>query len=1187
MGRSFEDAAHAALIARSLGNLCFSCYNRYVEIRLLGPLEVQDGGTPLVLPRRQQRALLAALALRAGEVVSTDRLVADLWGESAPASATGSLQNTVSALRKLLGRDVLVTQAPGYRLAVDADSVDANRFERLLEAARTAEPAARAQLLREALALWRGPALADLDEEDFARLEAARLDELRVTAHEERVDAELELGRHAALVGELETLVATHPLRERLRGQLMLTLYRCGRQAEALEVYRAARLALADELGLDPSPELQELERRVLRQDPSLARPVPPPADIAPVSAERRLVSVLVAVPPAEDDPETLRRRLDDVLASARDTLTRYGGELERFGPEGLVAVFGAEAPRDDDAIRAVAAAEGLGLRAGVATGETVAGAGAVFVRAAELARGPGVQLDERTHALVHAVRRLHAPLAGRGEELARLTGELAAARQQGRCRVLTVLGEPGIGKSRLARELVLRAGGETEILIARCLSYGEGATFLPLLSALRRVEPEAVLADEPDGSLVLERLAALAGGTDAASIGESYWAVRRLLETLAARRPVLLVLDDVHWAEPALLDLVDYLADRTAVPLLVLCLARPELERVLGETLRLGPLADDHARLVVQATAELEEQTQERIVGLAEGNALYVEQLAAYAAESGEGLPPTLEAVLAGRLGQLEADERTVLQRGAVVGREFTRGAVAALVEEPVDAQLASLGRRGLIRAAPDAEPGDDAYRFHHVLLRDAAYATLTKRDRADLHERTAAWLDRDEPGDDALVGYHLEQATLLQRDLGEDADALAAAAGERLGGAGMRAWRQTDARAAAGLLGRACALLPAGRLRGALRLELAIALRFTGERTAAIETYKRAGQDAAQAQAPALSLRIELERLWIDLYDGRTTPKKFRAHAARTLAALESEHDDRGLGRTWLALAGADGLACQAAAWGAAAARAAEHYEKAGWPASTCVGYQAEALFYGATRARDAIRQCNALLANARDRSARAYVVAVLGALLAMDERVPEARALAQESAALFEEAGMTTALRTVLDPLRMVIERLAGENEAAERIARASCEGLASLGPAYRGTRAAQLADLLCDRGAIGEAAEWLAVARRDATPHDVLATFLRLAVEGRVLAARDRGEEALALVENAAALAVPTDALNDRARVELARAHVHGLLGDRSSADRAVREAERLYRAKGNRAALAALPARDLATTYKRG
>ncbi len=261
-----------------------------MEIWLLGPLEVRDGERTVALPRRQQRVLLAALALQAGEVVSTDRLVADLWGDRAPASATGSLQNTVSALRKTLGRDLVLTQAPGYRLALDRESVDAHRFERLLAAARGAEAAERAPILSEALALWRGPALADLDDEQFARLEAGRLDELRISALEERIDADLAAGRHSALVGELETMVATHPLRERLRGQLMLTLYRCGRQAEALEVYRAARLALADELGLDPSPELQELERRILRQDSSLSLAARDP------SPERRPTGAQVTV---------------------------------------------------------------------------------------------------------------------------------------------------------------------------------------------------------------------------------------------------------------------------------------------------------------------------------------------------------------------------------------------------------------------------------------------------------------------------------------------------------------------------------------------------------------------------------------------------------------------------------------------------------------------------------------------------------------------------------------------------------------------------------------------------------------------------------------------------------------------------------------------------------------------------
>ena len=231
-----------------------------MEIRLLGPLEVRDGDEVVSLPRRQQRALLAALALRAGEVVSTDRLIADLWGESAPPSATGSLQNTVAALRKLLGRDVLVTQAPGYRLAVPRDSVDVNRFERLLRQHGGRSPRRRPSCCAKVLRSGAGRRSPILDGGLLARTRAQRLDELRVAAQEDRIDAELELGRHAALVGELEQLAGTHPLRDRFRGQLMLALYRCGRHVEALEVYRAYRLARADELGLDPSPELQELE---------------------------------------------------------------------------------------------------------------------------------------------------------------------------------------------------------------------------------------------------------------------------------------------------------------------------------------------------------------------------------------------------------------------------------------------------------------------------------------------------------------------------------------------------------------------------------------------------------------------------------------------------------------------------------------------------------------------------------------------------------------------------------------------------------------------------------------------------------------------------------------------------------------------------------------------------------------
>jgi YVTN family beta-propeller protein len=242
--------------------------------RLLGPLEIAIHGRTVDLPRRKQRLLLTLLLLRGGEVVSTDQLVDQLWGETPPKAAVSSLQNLVSEVRKLLGSEVVRTRAAGYSLGVERETVDVHRFEQLLADEHHDEGAeGRSERLREALSLWRGPPLLEFAGEPFARVESARLVELRTVAREELVDAELELGHHAKLVSELETMVIEQPLRERLRAQLMIALYRSGRQAEALAAYQDARRMLADELGLEPSEELQQLERAILTQDPALARP--------------------------------------------------------------------------------------------------------------------------------------------------------------------------------------------------------------------------------------------------------------------------------------------------------------------------------------------------------------------------------------------------------------------------------------------------------------------------------------------------------------------------------------------------------------------------------------------------------------------------------------------------------------------------------------------------------------------------------------------------------------------------------------------------------------------------------------------------------------------------------------------------------------------------------------------------
>jgi DNA-binding SARP family transcriptional activator len=303
-----------------------------LELRILGPLEVWDGETALQLGGQKQRAVLALLALHPGEVVPSERLITELWGESPPRTAATALQNAISHLRKTLGADTLETRAPGYALRVEKEAVDAYRFEQLLNDARGVEPGRRAELLREALQLWRGPPLGDFAYESFAQNEAARLDELRLTALEERIEAELELGRAGDLVGELEGLVRENPLRERPRGQLMLALYRSGRQAEALQTYQETRRTLVDELGIEPTPALQQLHASILRQESVLEPGVVREAgddrigEVLRALLGSRLVPVLGPGPLPGTNGDDLAGRLAEVF----DCPNEHRGDLTR-----------------------------------------------------------------------------------------------------------------------------------------------------------------------------------------------------------------------------------------------------------------------------------------------------------------------------------------------------------------------------------------------------------------------------------------------------------------------------------------------------------------------------------------------------------------------------------------------------------------------------------------------------------------------------------------------------------------------------------------------------------------------------------------------------------------------------------------------------------------------------------------
>ncbi|MDQ4018997.1 MAG: AAA family ATPase, partial [Actinomycetota bacterium] len=778
-----------------------------VEFRILGSLEVSVDGRLVNLGPAKQRTLLAVLLIHANEVVSADALIDAIWPANPPETAAKALHVYVSGLRRALGTrasELLETRPLGYALALPPDALDRDRFERLLAEGRAArgagDPGAGA-LLREALSLWHGPPLADFRYDPFAHAEIGRLEELRLAAFEERIDADLALGRHAELVGELEGLVSLHPLRERLRGQLMVALYRSGRQAEALDVYQEARRVLVEELGIDPSPPLRELEASILRQDAALAPPTPtaaaPPPPAAPERDEavdvRKVVTMVLTDAASAElgellDAEALRRVMSRYADVVSEVVSRHGGTIEKFIGDAVMAVFGVPRMHEDDALRAVRAAlevreelrplddeleqtwgARLGVRIAVNTGEVIASVGDgptpvvtgdvvnVTARLREAAPAGEIWIGQATYALVRDAviadvadtvavagkrspvpayalgglvpepvepgRRADSPLVGRVHELAVLAEAFARVVRERACRLATVVGPPGIGKSRLTAEFAATIGERAIVLVGRCLAYGEGITFWPVRDLIRQAaglsgdDPSdealatvaALLEGDSNADAALERIAQLLGLVeDAGASEETFWAVRRTLEALARHRPLVAVLEDVHWAEPMLLDLIEYVRDWSReAPLLVVCLARPEfLEKRPGwsrrrddAVLSLEPLTESESADLLDrlgASAALPPAARARITEAAEGNPLFLEQVLAMVAERGEAVeeafavPPTLQALLGARLDALARGERAVLERAAVIGREFPADAVRDLLPEVARPDLA-----------------------------------------------------------------------------------------------------------------------------------------------------------------------------------------------------------------------------------------------------------------------------------------------------------------------------------------------------------------------------------------------------------------------------------------------------------------------------------------------------------------
>ena len=822
-----------------------------IEFRVLGSSAVVVDGTPVDIGSRKQRALLAVLALRAGQVLSVDRLVDDLWGERPPATARHALQVHVSNLRKLLGPATVVTERPGYVLRVPPDSCDAVRFEALTAAGRRALRAGDAReasaTLAEALALWSGPALADLLFEPFAPQEATRLEELRLSATEDRVVADLELGRHADLVGELEGLVARNPLRERVWGLLMLASYRAGRQAEALQAYQVLRRHLREELGLDPGPELQQLEAAILRQDPALNAPRLPderrqqaeqaPAHAGPGAESRRVATVLVADLVGFDsvartlDPEDLRALFDRCMTRLAMVVDRYGGTVDNVVGGELMAVFGAPVAHEDDPERAVRAAHdirravtdhpdefaGLDVRVGVSTGEVLFAAsgppdrrqltvmGDVVNEARRLATqadNDAVVVGDETYAATRARPVGLAPFVGRDAELDLLLRVWRRSITERRPHLVSILGEPGVGKSRQLAEFQRLVVDEGLVVSGRCVPYGEALSYAPLAEAIRQAA--GATADDPPvaaraklSALALDaevgRHVALLTGLDdehdrALGLVDErtlHTSARRFLEDLARDTPVCVVLEDVHWADDALLDLVQAIARRArGVPLVILTVARPELverRRDWGgglaafTSIALEPLDGEATLALVTELGQahgLPDAVLADIAVKSGGNPLFAEELVATLAEgdASTGVPAGLTSLLLARLDALPAEQQAALRCASVIGMTFWPGAVDAL-GAPTDA-LADLEHRDLLRVESSSPlSGEAAYSFKHALIRDAAYESLPRRQRQALHRAATEWLshaagDRVAEFSDQLA-HHAVASGQLERAL------------------------------------------------------------------------------------------------------------------------------------------------------------------------------------------------------------------------------------------------------------------------------------------------------------------------------------------------------------------------------------------------------------------------------------
>ena len=1148
-----------------------------MEFLVLGPVEVRVGRAPLGLGGPRPRAVLADLLVHAGSVLSTAGLIDDLWGAAPPPSAEAIVQNSISRLRKSLGRSCIDTVSAGYVLTVDPGSIDAHRFERLLRDARPLPAQERVAALRDALALWRGPAYSELAFEGFLQGEIARLDELRLTALEDRLDAEIELGLHDRAGAELEALATQEPGRERLRRLQMLALHRAGRTQDALDVYEQVRRAIDDLSGLEPSAETKALQIMILRDDPLISAPA---AAAAGGNVSRRPVALLLARVATEPgaDLEATAAAVTVGRHAFGDAVVRHGGVvLPAYGTES-VAVFGAEIAHDDDVLRAGRAAieareivrsqdvairfaigvgrllveEGVPLILGDVADEVrlaldAAEAGDVVVsRSASAAAGGAFSVETSDgRVLLGAVLTGRRPtvfstrLVGRDAELAHLEAALRSAVEAAAPAHFVVVGEPGIGKTRLIHEFA--AGADALVLSATCVEYGEGITFHPLRELAYRaasLDPAAPL---------LADLSAAEGAFSGA---------RDLVQHFLESGPVVLLLDDLHWAMPTLLDLVEYLPQACRGPLLVVSATRPELLRRRpawgAHALALEPLSAMATRTLIETLPTDEPLTADvvdQLVVTSDGLPLFAEQLVAFArteleSTAAEGIPPSLEGVLVGRLDSLEPGERAMIQHASVIGARFERSTLAALTDPAdvphLDGRLAALERSGLLQPRSESWHG-----FSHALVRDAAYHGIPKAGRAESHERVARHLDLGGTTEAGMAAVHLEAAALLWRDIGSRNVSLESEAGHRLATAGFAQWQGGDAPGAANLLGRACAILePNDPRRIDVSIELALALRDLGEHRQAATALEESLEAARHLRRRRPELRILVESIVLSMSLELPAEMEAEAILRQALPVFRRARDDRAAGRALLVRAFLASVGCRFAEAEEAAEDALEYLVRAGYAPSKPLLVIAASALHGNWAVSDARDRCEALHRRAEGHSlAQANVDLIRALIEGLGGEADRARELLEQATEVFGERGQRLMLLTDCCGVAAELELLAGDLEHADALLAAAAGELGQRGePAWAARHDALRAEIAV---AGRDTRRAILLARQAAARNpsfDLHANVTCMRIEGKALAAQGDGRAGRRLIQKALAALEGTDALELRSRVLLDLAEV---------------------------------------------